>query len=171
MFAYRPRKLVLNQWKYVLDILIEVELLGCKPRASPIDSKPNFWDSTSPLLADVHAYRGLVGMLIYLTGTRPDITYTVGLLSQFMHAPQEIHCKLLFMFSPISSMLLDVVFSTYNTVIFMWRPTLTLATQAIVVIKNLFLGVAHSLAGTLSRGGVKNNTLSISPLLKLNIIL
>ena len=40
-FAYRPVKLVLNQQKYVLDILTEVEFLGCKPRASPSDSKPN----------------------------------------------------------------------------------------------------------------------------------
>ena len=56
-FAYRPGKLVLNQQKYVRDILMEVKLLGCKPRASPIDWKPKFWDSTSPILVDVHAYR------------------------------------------------------------------------------------------------------------------
>ena len=73
------------------------------------------------------------------------------------------------MFSPISSIPLDVVFSTYNTVIFAWRPTLTVAMQAIVLIKNLFLGIAHSLARTLSHGRVKNNTLS--PVLKLNIVL
>ena len=56
-FTYRPGKLVLHQQKYVLHILTEVGLLGCKPSASPIDSKPKFWDSTSPLLAIVHAYR------------------------------------------------------------------------------------------------------------------
>ena len=90
-FAFQPGKLVLNQRKYVLDMLEETGLLGCKPRSSPIDSKPCFWDSTSPLLADVETYRRLVGKLIYLTVTRPDIAYTVALLSQFMHAPQDIH--------------------------------------------------------------------------------
>ena len=71
-FAYRMGNLVINQWKYVLDILLDVKLSGL------VDSKPNFSDSTSPLLANVHAYR-------------PNITYTVGLLIQIMHAPQEIH--------------------------------------------------------------------------------
>ena len=83
-FAYRPLKLVLNQRKYVFDILTEVGLLGCKPRASPINSKPNFLDSTSPLIVNVHAYCWLMGKLIHLTVTRPDITYMVGLLSHFM---------------------------------------------------------------------------------------
>ena len=90
-FAYKRGKLILNQCKYVLDILKETSLLGCKPQSSPIDSKPQFWDSTSPPLTDANIYRCLVGKLICLTVTRPDITYTAGLLSQFMHTPQEIH--------------------------------------------------------------------------------
>ena len=90
-FAYKRGKLILDQCKYVLDILEETSLLGCKPQSSPIDNKPQFWDSTSPPLTDANIYRRLVGKLIYLTVTRPDITYTVGLLSQFMHSPQEIH--------------------------------------------------------------------------------
>ena len=56
-FAYQPRKLVLNQMKYVLDILTKIKLLLCKPSTLPIDSKPNFWESTSPLLAHICAYR------------------------------------------------------------------------------------------------------------------
>ena len=68
-FAHKPGKLVLNQRKYVLDMLEETGLLGCKPRSSPIDSKPCFWDSDSPPLHDVEGYRRLVGKLIYLTVT------------------------------------------------------------------------------------------------------
>ena len=34
-----------------------------------------------------------MGKLIYLTITRPDITYVVGLVSQFMHKPMEVHWK------------------------------------------------------------------------------
>ena len=56
-FTYRLGKLILNRRKYVLDILTKVRLLGCNPLASPIDSKPKFWDSNSPLLADVHTHR------------------------------------------------------------------------------------------------------------------
>ena len=66
-------KLVLNQHKYV-----QHRLLGCKLPVPPIDSKPKFWDSSSSLLADVHAYHELVGKVIYVTITRHDITYSVG---------------------------------------------------------------------------------------------
>ena len=47
------------------------------------------------------------------------------------------------MFLPILSMLLDMVFSTYDMIIFAWRPTLNPTMQAIVVIGNLFKGTAH----------------------------
>ena len=90
-FASCPRALVLNQRKYVLDLLQEAGLSGCKPYASPIDSKPQLWSTTSPLYSDPKRYRRLVGKLIYLTLTRPDIAFTVNVLSQFMHALREVH--------------------------------------------------------------------------------
>ena len=65
-FASRPKALVLNQRKYVLDLLQEAGLSGCKPYASPIDSKPQLWSPTSPLYSDPKRYRRLVGKLIYL---------------------------------------------------------------------------------------------------------
>ncbi|GAV58103.1 hypothetical protein CFOL_v3_01637 [Cephalotus follicularis] len=42
-----------------------------------------------PLLEDAEGYQRLVGRLIYLTITRPDICYSVQILSQFMHKPKE----------------------------------------------------------------------------------
>ncbi|XP_041999826.1 uncharacterized mitochondrial protein AtMg00240-like [Salvia splendens] len=44
-------------------------------------------------LADREKYQRLVGKLIYLSHTRPDITYAVGIVSQFMHKPQEDHME------------------------------------------------------------------------------
>ena len=90
-FTSRLGALVLNQRKYVLDLLQEFGLSRCKQYASPIDSKPQLWSTTSPLYSDPKRYRRLVGKLIYLTLTRPDITFTINVLSQFMHAHQEVH--------------------------------------------------------------------------------
>ena len=41
--------------------------------------------------ANREQYQRLVGKLIYLAHTRPDIAYAVGVVSQFMHNPQEEH--------------------------------------------------------------------------------
>ncbi|XP_019184643.1 PREDICTED: uncharacterized protein LOC109179597 [Ipomoea nil] len=45
----------------------------------------------SPALSDIGSYRRLIGRLLYLTATRPDIAYTVQQLSQFVGAPIEAH--------------------------------------------------------------------------------
>ena len=89
--ASHPRALVLNQRNYVLDLLQEAKRSGCKQYASPIDSKPQLWSTTSPIYSDPKRYRRSVGNLIYLTLTRPDITFTVNVLNQFIHASREVH--------------------------------------------------------------------------------
>jgi len=38
-------------------------------------------------------YRSLIGCLMYLTATRPDIMFAISLLSHFMHCPSEMHLK------------------------------------------------------------------------------
>ena len=90
-FAYQSGKSVLSQRKYTLDLLQETGLLGCKPATSPLEARPKFWDTDSPMMADANRYRCLLGKLIYLTVTRPDITYAVSVLSRFMHEPRMVH--------------------------------------------------------------------------------
>ncbi|CAM8905871.1 unnamed protein product [Rhodiola kirilowii] len=47
--------------------------------------------STTPDLDDLSSYRRLVGQLIYLTNTRPDLAYSFHILSQFMSKPTQDH--------------------------------------------------------------------------------
>ena len=66
-------------------------LLGSKPATSPLEARPKFWDTNSPMMVDANRYRRLLGKLIYLTVTHLDITYHVSVLSQFIHEPLMVH--------------------------------------------------------------------------------
>ncbi|CAM8972824.1 unnamed protein product [Rhodiola kirilowii] len=83
----------INQRKYALDLLTETGLLGCKPKTTPMDIKQKLALSTDPKLADPITYRQLVGKLIYLNVTRPDISFSVHILSQFLATPTEDHLQ------------------------------------------------------------------------------
>ncbi|CAN6719196.1 unnamed protein product [Malus baccata var. baccata] len=91
--ATSSKGLFLNQRKYVTDLLKETNLLDCKPTTSPIDSKLKL-TMDGEALHNVSYYQRLVGKLIYLTITRPDITYAVGIVSQFMHSPTVDHLNI-----------------------------------------------------------------------------
>ncbi|XP_016651535.1 PREDICTED: uncharacterized mitochondrial protein AtMg00810-like [Prunus mume] len=79
------------QRKYTLDILEEAGLLGAKPTKVPIVADLVLTPAGSSSLHEPATYRRLVGKLIYLTITRPEIAYTVNTLSQFMQDPQPHH--------------------------------------------------------------------------------
>ncbi|CAM8898856.1 unnamed protein product [Rhodiola kirilowii] len=81
----------LNQRKYAVELLEEHGMIDCKPSKTPIELKHKLGLSTKPTLADPMPYRRLVGKLIYLTITRPDLAYPVHILSQFMQGPTEEH--------------------------------------------------------------------------------
>ncbi|XP_047945657.1 secreted RxLR effector protein 161-like [Salvia hispanica] len=52
---------------------------------------PSVWDESGEFLEDKAKYRRLVGKLIYLTVTRPDISFAVGLVSRFLDKPKQVH--------------------------------------------------------------------------------
>ncbi|XP_021727142.1 uncharacterized protein LOC110694270 [Chenopodium quinoa] len=83
--------LFLCQRKYTLDIISEARLLGSKPASFPMEHNHKLSLASGPLLSDSEPYRRLVGRLIYLAVTRPDLAYSVYILSQFMHAPRTEH--------------------------------------------------------------------------------
>ncbi|XP_070668571.1 uncharacterized mitochondrial protein AtMg00810-like [Malus domestica] len=88
--ATSQKGLFINQRKYVMDLLIEAELLNCKLAAIPLDSKLKL-DIDGEFINNLSHYQRLVGKLIYLTITQLDITYVMSLVSQFMHAPSVKH--------------------------------------------------------------------------------
>ncbi|XP_071741385.1 uncharacterized mitochondrial protein AtMg00810-like [Rutidosis leptorrhynchoides] len=74
--------LVLSQRKYCLEVISEFGLLGCKPAITPLESGVVFSNLDNHDLSDlplenISEYQKLVGKLIYITLTRPDISYVV----------------------------------------------------------------------------------------------
>lgn len=81
----------LSQRKYILDILAETGMIGAKGCSFPMEQNLHLTPDDGDFLDDPSVYRRLVGRLIYLTITRPDITYSVNILSQFMQKPRSTH--------------------------------------------------------------------------------
>jgi len=74
-----------------LDILKDAGLTASKPAKFPLPQGLKLPSITRPALANPESYRRLVGRLLYLTLTRPDISYAVQHLSQFLQQPAEPH--------------------------------------------------------------------------------
>ncbi|XP_016178855.1 uncharacterized protein LOC107621340 [Arachis ipaensis] len=70
---------------------METGMLGSRPVSTPIEENHRLALAEGPLLSDAAQYRCLVGRLIYLCFTRPELSYSVHILSQFMHQPHEEH--------------------------------------------------------------------------------
>ena len=79
------------QRKYALEILTSSGMLGCKPTSTPMIPNLHLSLKDGELISDPAMYRSLVGRLMYLTITRPDITYAVNRLCQFSSAPRSPH--------------------------------------------------------------------------------
>ncbi|KAF5764307.1 putative RNA-directed DNA polymerase [Helianthus annuus] len=66
-------------------------MIDCKPIETPMDSVVKLSADSGKELADPTMYRQIVGSLIYLTLTRPDIAFEVGVLSRYMQKPRKPH--------------------------------------------------------------------------------
>jgi hypothetical protein len=65
----------------------------CKSTPSPFQSGVKLIATCTSLGVDATLYRQLVGSLLYLTHTCPDLSFVVGLVSQYMQTPHGIHWK------------------------------------------------------------------------------
>ncbi|GJU56477.1 putative RNA-directed DNA polymerase [Tanacetum coccineum] len=89
--AQTKEGMVLSQRKYTLDILTDTGKTGCKPSAFPMEQNLILGKCETDKQVDGNQYRRLISRLLYLQATRPDITYTVNILSQFVGDPRQSH--------------------------------------------------------------------------------
>ena len=96
-FSRNADGILMNQRKYALG------LVGCKPESTPLEfnhkltstmfDKCTGMNAEDKGLDDYGKYQRLIGKLLYLTMTRPDIAFVVQVLSQYMHSPKNSHME------------------------------------------------------------------------------
>jgi len=90
--VHRDRQhLHLSQSKYIFDLLHRVNMEGAKPYPAPCTSGKRLTTSDGDPLPDPSFYHHIVGALQYCTLTRPNISFSVNQLCQFLHCPSSAH--------------------------------------------------------------------------------
>jgi hypothetical protein len=86
-----PGHIFLGQGKYVCDILSRFQMGDSRPMTTPMITNWKKLHASESQLVDSTLYRQLIGSLMYLVNTRPDICFVVNTLSQFMVDSRRVH--------------------------------------------------------------------------------
>ena len=81
----------LGQGNYAVEILKRFEMMDCKAMATPMALNLKLLSDASSESVDVMMYHQMIGSLMNLTNTRPDICFPVNTLSQFLTDPRHVH--------------------------------------------------------------------------------
>ncbi|GJR15641.1 retrovirus-related pol polyprotein from transposon TNT 1-94, partial [Tanacetum coccineum] len=83
--------LFISQDKYVADMLKKFDLASVKTAVTPMETKMALTKDEEGADVDVHLYRSMIGSLMYLTASRPDIMFAVCACSRFQVNPKVSH--------------------------------------------------------------------------------
>ncbi|GJW59082.1 putative ribonuclease H-like domain-containing protein [Tanacetum coccineum] len=81
----------ISQDKYVAEMLKKFDLVNVKAAITPMETKLPLTKDEEAFDVDVHLYRSMIGSLMYLTASRPDIMYAVCVCSRFQVTPKTSH--------------------------------------------------------------------------------
>ncbi|KAG8485451.1 hypothetical protein CXB51_021502 [Gossypium anomalum] len=87
------RGIFISQHAFALKILNKFCMTNCKAVSTPLAQREKLTSFGSQERVDEKEYRGLIGCLLYLTTTRPDLMHVISLLSRFMHCCDTTHFK------------------------------------------------------------------------------
>nr|GEU85459.1 hypothetical protein [Tanacetum cinerariifolium] len=88
-----PCGIFINQSKYVLEILKKYGMESCDPVGTPLEIKDKLDLDQNGTPVDATKYQSMIGALMYLTSSRPDIVYATYLCTRYQAKPTEKHLK------------------------------------------------------------------------------
>ncbi|KAL0537452.1 hypothetical protein IC582_026430 [Cucumis melo] len=84
-------EIFINQKKYALEILDRFQMKNCNSATIPVEPNLKLTKDREGKKISSTLYKQMVGSLMYLTATRPDIMYAVSSISRFMKSPTKFH--------------------------------------------------------------------------------
>jgi len=87
----KPGEITICQRVYATKIVEQCGMTGCNPVDTPMEQNSKLLPGRPDLAKDVTKFRSIVGSLRYLVNTRPDIAFSVGMVSRFMESPTTEH--------------------------------------------------------------------------------
>ena len=87
----RSEGIFISQAKYVRDFLKRFDLVECSPAKTHMSTTVKLDADEKRKSVNITAYRGMIGSLLYLTASRPDIMFATCLCARFQANPKESH--------------------------------------------------------------------------------
>ncbi|GJX68499.1 uncharacterized mitochondrial protein-like protein [Tanacetum coccineum] len=94
-FFINSTGLAMSQRKYATELVTHAGLLDTKPSSIPLDPMVKLTMTGGEPIYDPSIYRTLVGKLLYLTITRPDLAFSAQALRQFLQEPTTLYMKVI----------------------------------------------------------------------------
>ncbi|GJR52040.1 retrovirus-related pol polyprotein from transposon TNT 1-94 [Tanacetum coccineum] len=91
LISQSPRGIFINQSKYALESLRKYGMESSDPVDTPMVEKSKLDEDTQGKAVDPTHYRGMIGTLMYLTASRPDLTFAVCMCARYQAKPTEKH--------------------------------------------------------------------------------
>jgi hypothetical protein len=151
-----PEGFFLSQEKYIQDLLNGASLTDHRTAETPMQLNVHLTPTDGEPLEKHTRYHHIIGSLVYLGVTRPDVSYSIYILSQFVSAPTQIHYSHLFV-SCVIFMGLALVACSFHVLAFyssrhiVILPWLVIPLTVILFLPIMFFLVVLSLLGTLRR--------------------
>nr|GFA05489.1 copia protein [Tanacetum cinerariifolium] len=89
--SQNPKGIFINQSKYALESLKKYSFESCDPVDTPMVEKSKMDEDTEGKAVDPLHYRGMIGTLLYLTASRPDLQFAICMCARYQARPTEKH--------------------------------------------------------------------------------